>query len=210
MTIMKIDCAAKYSDGNSRGVRNPHRMILVRHCMHFPMIYQFRDSGAITVWVCIVMHSPPSDRKQENRKKLIADAPIPSRLQQPLDISRIPYIVIFTISGNLRRNHLSQIAVITRNRMIHPQIAPIFFTDWIKTVVMGVVFGSVLTAAVLPRALGRSRNVRSAERMCTIHRIQESFLENKAPPIPNRNAGPALLQKPSICSACCFLNWPLR
>ena len=183
--------------------------MLRMHCISFPIIYQRKESGAAAVAVCIITQIPPKARKKENKIKRRGMDAMFSSPQHPLESSRIPENSDCTVDGNSHRNHLSQKTIRMRNKIIHPQTADIMRIVRFKDADTDK--EPVFCSCTGVRSLtGIKTAVISADRICTPHSIHAADRENMLLAIPNIKAGPALLQNPNNCSACCLRICPSR
>ena len=134
---------------------------------------------------------------------------IPLRAQHPFESSSTPESVIRTSFGNNQRIHRSRKHSITLHKITQPQICAMETNAFFAA--CGSVMGVDEPIATWSWDLfGIITAVNTALRIWINHNTQiVALLLNWDAMIPKRKDGPALLQNPSILSACLLLMHPV-
>ena len=142
--------------------------------------------------------SPPKARNADASKKRKDSSGIARSATKPFVSSSMPQIVACSGTENIHKNHFWQKLVAILNNMIQPQIVAIDRMDDAMTSEKEGIFvsGRLTDAMLFPF---NNAPVRMAENICINQSIHGNhLLEKSTEPMPKINAGPQLLQNPSI------------
>ena len=133
-----------------------------------------------------------------------------SSSQQPLESSRIPVTATCTAAGRIQKIHRFRNASRTRKSTTQPHTVAMTVIAVFRAEAgeWGLVFVSLTGAAGFPGISSAANNAPTMWMPHSAHAIHRRG--NMAAAMPNRNAGPALLQKESSRSASGFVSCPLR
>lgn len=147
--------------------------------------------------VCILTQTPPKESMQEQIMKRSLSSVIAESSQHPLESSSKPIMNTFTSGGKIQSIHFSKKDMKTRKIVIHPQTVAVTFKDDLSASEKEILcFREGDDSLINPT--GWQKETNSALRICINQSNQIfSLLSKKLDTIPNKKAGPALLQNRS-------------
>lgn len=211
MSTKNADGRMKYTSAseNIKGCMKQLTEADSRHCSIFPGKYQPVPRSPVTDAVCMPTHRPPDARIVLDSTKRRPSEEMFLICKQPFDSSKRPENNICKLMGSNHKNHLPQKVSIMRNTITQPHTPAIARIALCRDCcnVSGFVSAILQVSFVRP---GRIHPTVIAVEICKNQSNQGiQALWNSCANIPNKNAGPALLQNPSMRFAVSFGRYPL-